>query len=824
MLIDHRCGLTAPAIYMGITMKIKWNVIGIVLIITAVLIMQIPVPEADALSASDFKMDGTTLIGYTGTASDVSVPSTVTAIGEGAFQNNTAITKITIPENVEGIGPYAFWGCDHLEQVSLGGGLYEVGDYAFANCPELKTISFPANITRIGIKAFADCVSLSNVYIPSTVRSVHDTAFDGCYRLDIAYEPGTEGERYALYFAEIKKEMPEYEDIDEYGETAASPTPTPEESYTPTPQPDFQVYEPDLPGKQLGSTTVVGNMAVVFMDNTQPNVAECEGNGSVPGGQEPLAAQSMQEYTTEKGKGTVKYTLVEGKVLADRAYYGYQDLESLSLPEGVEEIGEFAFARSSLQNIVIPEGVKSIGYGAFYHCDSLTQMQLPTTVTHIAPKAFDHTGWVKQFYEQGAGDFLVAGDGILIAYKGNGAQVQIPEGVRQIGPEVFLGHTEITSVSLPDSLEIIGEGAFEDCDHLAALSGMSHVRIIRDRAFYHCPLEWVVLPDTVESVGLGAFARKNAGGVVLLQGQIPARGQELSADRRSNEGYRVNAFDGVEFLIGYHNLSGQEMENTVLDSRQTVYRGIMGHLEANTLLADATYLTVADVQGRSWSDSVRIDGQSYAVQGLSQMNYLIPRWQTSQGEGLTVAGDMDMQARVSPQGEGDLLQVQMLAGIGEAPELGNAYRRVYQQDMPMDTLCFTLELYEGESGAAVARLGRQAMEVTMSLPQQFQNQDLRLVTLDRNGQLEFLDFVNDGQQIQFSTDYLSVYGIYGSGSLFAQGKVVDGQVVITGYGRRDDSPDTGDYIHPKWILGTGLLASGLAVLLLQRKRRVMPSL
>lgn len=116
------------------------------------------------------------------------------------------------------------------------------------------------------------------------------------------------------------------------------------------------------------------------------------------------------------------------------------------------------------------------------------------------------------------------------------------------------------------------------------------------------------------------------------------------------------------------------------------------------------------------------------------------------------------------------------------------------------------------------------MEVMMSLPQQFQNQDLRLVTLDRNGQLEFLDFVNDGQQIQFSTDYLSVYGIYGSGSLFAQGKVVDGQVVITGYGRRDDSPDTGDYIHPKWVLGTGLLASGLAVLLLQHKRRVMPSL
>lgn len=818
-------------------MKIKWNVIGIVLIITAVLIMQIPVPEADASSsASDFKMDGTTLIGYTGTATDVSVPSTVKVIGEGAFQNNTTITKVTIPKNVERIDTYAFWGCDHLEQVNLGEGLYEVGDYAFANCPELRTISFPDNITRIGISAFADCASLRNIRIPYTVRSVHDTAFDGCYRLEIAYDAGTEGERFALYFAEKRKEMPEYEDIDEYEEVVTSPTPTPQEGNAATLQPDSQgdvsgsftenitggIVEPtfpDDPGKELGSTTVVGNMAVVFMDNTQPNVADGEISGPLPGGQEPQPGQPVQEYTTEKGKGTVKYTLIDGRVLADRAYYGYQNLGSLHLPEGLEEIGEFAFARSSLQEVVIPEGVSSIGYGAFYHCDHLAQVQLPDTITHIAPKAFDNTGWVKQFYEQGTGDFLVAGDGILIAYKGNSAQVQIPEGIRQIGPEVFQGHTEITSVSLPDSLEIIGEGAFENCSGLTQLSGMNQVRIIRDRAFYHCPLAWVVLPDTVESVGLGAFARENIGGVVLLQGGIPARGQELSADRRSNEGYRVNAFDGVEYVLAYSKLTGQEVEGTVLDSRQTVYKGIMGHLETDTFVTDATYMTVAEAQGRSWSDSVLIDGQSYARQGMEQMNYLIPKWQVPQGEGLTVSGDTELQARLSPQSDGDLLQVQMLAGIGEAPELDAAYRRIYQQGMPMDTLCYTLRLYEGESGAAVSRLGKQALEVTMSLPQQLQNQDLRLVTLDRNGQLEFLDIVNDGQKIQFSTDYLSVYGIYGSGALFAQGNVVDGQVVITGYGRRDDSPDTGDYIHPKWILGTGLLASGLAILLLQRKRR-----
>lgn len=137
----------------------------------------------------------------------------------------------------------------------------------------------------------------------------------------------------------------------------------------------------------------------------------------------------------------------------------------------------------------------------------------------------------------------------------------------------------------------------------------------------------------------------------------------------------------------------------------------------------------------------------------------------------------------------------------------------------MDTLCYTLSLYEGSSGGRITRLGKQALEVTMPLPEQLQNKDLRLVTVDRNGQLEYLPVATDGEQIRFSTDYLSVYGIYGSGSLYAQGDVVDGRAVITDYGRRDASPDTGDPVHPKWILGTGLLALGLAMILLQRKKR-----
>lgn len=793
-------------------MKIKWNVIGIMLIITAILIMQIPISEADAASsASDFQMDGTTLVSYTGSKSNVSVPSTVEVIGRSAFENNTAITQVNIPDSVKQIEPYAFWGCNNLEQVKLGEGLYEVGDYAFTNCPRLRTVSFPDNISRIGIMAFADCVSLRNIRIPYTVYSVEDTAFDGCYRLEIEYDIGTEGERFALYFAEKKKEMPEYEDIDEY-EDVVTETPAPVPDVTPAPT---QTPVSTLPGRELGSTVVVGNMAVVFMDNTSPNVS----TGNPSGIQGAMPDQTMSEYTTEKNKGTVKYTLVDGKVLADRAYYGYQNLNSISLPEGMEEIGEFSFARSSLQAVTIPEGVSSIGYGAFYHCDQLTEVQLPSTITNIEPKAFDYTGWVKNFLAEGDTDFLIAGDGILIAYRGNSEHVTIPEGVRQIGPEVFQGHQEIKEVSVPGTVEIIGEAAFAQCGNLTELTGMSGVKIIRDRAFYHCPLRQVVLPDTVASLGLGAFAREDRSGVVVLAGQIPLYDEGTSASRKSNEGYRINVFDNVEYVLTAHPLTDKEPQGSVLSSERTVYNGIIGHLDGSAFVLDDTYLTSEELQGVTWAKELSIDGERYEQRGMDQIQYLTPIWQDSQEEGLAVIGNAELQARLEPVEAGGRLQVQRLNGIGEAPELDAAYRRIYQQGLPMDTICYTMSLYEGGNNVLITRLGKQALEVTLQIPQQLKGKELRLVTLDRNGQLEYLPITTDGQQIQFSTDYLSVYGIYGSGSMFAQGDVVDGQVVITSYGKKDDSPDTGDPIHPKWILGIGLLASGLAILLLQRKRK-----
>ena len=131
------------------------------------------------------------------------------------------------------------------------------------------------------------------------------------------------------------------------------------------------------------------------------------------------------------------------------------------IPEGTTEIERFAFSRSSVRTVTIPDGVTTIDYAAFYHCDNLDDVILPKTVTVVGAKAFTHTGWMDNFEENSMDDFLISGD-VLVAYKGDLAEVTIPDGIRVIADETFREHTELKKVHLPASVTNIGDSAFPE--------------------------------------------------------------------------------------------------------------------------------------------------------------------------------------------------------------------------------------------------------------------------------------------------------------------------------------------------------------------------
>lgn len=663
-------------------MKRKKRILGVLMIAAALMIMQLPKAEADAAtSASDFKMEGSKLVRYRGSEKNVSVPDTVSTIGQGAFEENSNIELVVVPNSVKSIEPYAFWGCSSLDTVVLGKGLSEISGYAFANCTGLKQISIPSNVTSIGVQAFVDCVNLTDITIPPETTDINETAFDGCYRLTIHYEKGSAAEKYAESFYERQKEMPEYEDVPDYGVSdlindIISPEPpteteAPAETPAPTQEPAAET------GPVLGSTQIVGNRAVVMFNNTQVNVYGAE----PPEGTE---APVSPADGTEDGAGNseiIKYTVVDNKIVADQAYYRNTELGDVALADGITEVGQFSFARSSMTSVSLPQGVEKIGYGAFYHCDRLEEVTLPDSIMCVEPKAFSRSLWVDNFLkgetdaaDTQKGDFLISG-GVLAAYRGNQPEVKVPEGVRVIAGEVFQGHEEIESVSLPDSLLVVGEGAFEGCSQLAEISFGKNVREIKDRAFLGNSIREIPLPASVEKLGLQAFGNT----IISYAGKEAERTYEPSAARLSNEAYRV-----------YSGMDTEEPGVTVTG----------------------------------------LDGASASLEGAARRYTL------------AVTEPEDVSA------------------------MEKAFERSFHTAPPGDMVFYDMTLTD-ESGIPLEKLGSQALEAILPVPETLRGQELRLFTLDRNGQLEELDVgrvLADGvESFRFRTDHLSLFGLYGTG-------------------------------------------------------------
>ena len=103
--------------------------------------------------------------------------------GDGCFYDCTSLTSVTIPDSVTSIGNSAFNGCSSLTSVTIGNSVTSIGNYAFENCTSLSTITIPNSVTLIGDGAFFGCDSLTSVTIPDSVTSIGNETFSGCTSL-----------------------------------------------------------------------------------------------------------------------------------------------------------------------------------------------------------------------------------------------------------------------------------------------------------------------------------------------------------------------------------------------------------------------------------------------------------------------------------------------------------------------------------------------------------------------------------------------------------------------------------------------------------------
>ena len=124
-------------------MKRKSRLIGILLIVTAIVVTQIPAQPVSARSSTelDFMMDKNTLSKYTGTATTVSVLDDVKFIGEEAFANNKYMGSVNVNRNTIGIKHGAFANCTYLQKVTGLQNVEVIESAAFSGCENLTSIT-----------------------------------------------------------------------------------------------------------------------------------------------------------------------------------------------------------------------------------------------------------------------------------------------------------------------------------------------------------------------------------------------------------------------------------------------------------------------------------------------------------------------------------------------------------------------------------------------------------------------------------------------------------------------------------------------------------
>lgn len=197
-----------------------------------------------------------------------------------------------------------------------------------------------------------------------------------------------------------------------------------------------------------------------------------------------------------------------------RAFQSCYKVTELTLSDGIEDIGEFAFYYFFITSLTLPESVKTIGANAFGKCAALTSVSLPSTCESIDTEAFSGSDAIETFNVFGTGGLFSSNDGVL--FRGTGlfrcpvpktGEYQIPEGTTAICDKAFYDCSSLTSITIPESVTAIGEKAFDGCCSVKSFNLPAGLTKINKNTFSSCnALTSIEIPAAVEEIDASAFS------------------------------------------------------------------------------------------------------------------------------------------------------------------------------------------------------------------------------------------------------------------------------------------------------------------------------
>lgn len=467
---------------------------------------------------------------------EIAFPSTLAEIDGFAFYNS-GLKKAIIPDSVTHIGASAFYSSP-LTELRLGGGLKSIGGFAFAKIaveeiifePDiytdvgmcafsyndaLKNVKIGARCNSLPYGAFAMCTSLETVTLGSA--QICDSAFGGCENLKAVYFLCGEEDWSSEMVGTESDDNPQ----NGYGN-----------SYFFDADWYFYSEESDFDGshwhyaadgtKEIWENAVTVNPHLIFEKRGEEYaVTGLEENNEereivIPGTYQGLPVTAIGEDAFSDHAEIERVVLPNGITeIGDFAFFRCEALTSVNLPKRLKRIGSQALSFSGIKSVTIPKNVV-FGYYVFYACPKLTEVTFED--------GFDTLGECA-FYCCPALERVRLPEGLRTIPYGTFStcpslkEISLPDGLGRIEAYAF-SETGLTEVVLPDSVLSLGSCAFASCGSLERVELNMGLMDIGIHAFAKTVIKRVVIPDSVITIGEYAFSYNDALESVVLGARV----------------------------------------------------------------------------------------------------------------------------------------------------------------------------------------------------------------------------------------------------------------------------------------------------------------
>ena len=458
----------------------------------------------------------------------LTIPDSVKIIGSYAFAFSS-VTDMTLPDGLLSINERTFFLCERLKSVSIPNSVRTIEREAISRCRNLSEINLPYSLEKIDDYAFLICTGIKKLNIPANVKHISKCAFKDMVDLaEITVSEKNEyfGMKDGVLFNSESAEQIFVLDTKAYTVSADGMFKMNSDAIVRYLGNENDVIIPPYVRKICSRAFLGKDMRKVFVPDT---VREIESNAFLwCGNLEEVhlpdeidffdesafaLCGSIKELVLPEGTERFRFTRqsklerlylpstfsqeIDGFQLArerrdsrpirvivspeNKYYRADNDFlfnrdktlliaymgngENITVPEGVEIIGQNAFGTSGIRQIALPDSVRIIEMYAFSECEKLEETNIKSA-EEIGMSAFSGCRALKKITLpqnlKKIQDYAFSNCSSL-------KDVIIPDGTESIGDEAFMGCTHLNSVYIPDSVQDIHETAFQGCEDVVLI-------------------------------------------------------------------------------------------------------------------------------------------------------------------------------------------------------------------------------------------------------------------------------------------------------------------------------------------------------------------